>query len=62
MLYIAETVREDNTFICPAHGCILIVENNMKIKCFDFASYLKSNEGRTKFPFVYTPVLKFPEI
>ena len=62
LLYIAETVREDNTIQCPAHGCILIVENAMKAKCLDFLNYLKSNEGRARFPFVYTPVLKFPQI
>ena len=62
MLLIAMKAREDGTFICPAHDCELHIDEDFMKQCFDFLRFLKSDEGKARFPFVFTPILKFPNI
>ena len=60
MLFIAKTVDANNSIVCPAHNCYLFVNEDLKRRCFDLLHYLESKEGRERFPFVFSPILYFP--
>ena len=60
MLFIAKTVDANNSIVCPAHNCHLFVNEDLKRRCFDLLHYLESEEGRERFPFVFSPILYFP--